>query len=84
MEHEITIYTEIKKQQNRKPGIFMHEGEPEKVWWLGFDCAHAGDVCPAYASRFSSVRDYEQYRDLQCVKEQCRKLAQQLILQEAI
>jgi hypothetical protein len=23
-------------------------GEPEPLWWLGFDCAHAGDLSPAY------------------------------------
>ena len=23
------------------------EGEPDDVWWLGFDCSHAGDFCPA-------------------------------------
>lgn len=22
------------------------EGEPDNVWWFGFDCAHAGDLCP--------------------------------------
>jgi hypothetical protein len=72
-------------QQEKEQGIchVPDEGEPEKVWWLGFDFAHAGDLCPAYAARFSSVRDYEQYRDLQYVKEQCSKLASQLILQEA-
>lgn len=22
------------------------EGEPDNVWWFGFDCAHAFDLCP--------------------------------------
>jgi hypothetical protein len=26
-------------------------GEPDNVWWLGFDHAHAGDYSPARASR---------------------------------
>ncbi len=29
-------------------------GEPEHVWWFGFDCAHSGDVAPgllAYSGR---------------------------------
>jgi hypothetical protein len=33
-------------------GKICHEvepGEPDDVWWLGFDCAHAGDVTPAIA-----------------------------------
>ena len=31
-------------------GAICHQaepGEPERVWWFGFDCAHAGDVSPA-------------------------------------
>lgn len=24
------------------------EGEPDDVWWLGFDCAHSGDYCPGH------------------------------------
>lgn len=24
------------------------EGEPDDVWWLGFDCAHAYDYCPGH------------------------------------
>lgn len=60
------------------------EGEPEKVWWLGFDAAHAFDISPAYYGRNKHLRPLpnEQYRDLQYVKEQCRQLAQQLISQE--
>ena len=27
-------------------------GEPEDVWWLGFDCAHSGDFLPAYHARY--------------------------------
>lgn len=23
-------------------------GEPDNVWWLGFDCAHAGDLSPRF------------------------------------
>jgi hypothetical protein len=23
-------------------------GEPDNVWWLGFDCAHSGDLSPAH------------------------------------
>lgn len=25
-------------------------GRPEKVWWLGFDCAHAGDLMPGHVA----------------------------------
>jgi hypothetical protein len=27
-------------------------GEPDDVWWFGFDCAHSGDFRPEYHSRF--------------------------------
>jgi len=26
-------------------------GEPDRVWWLGFDCGHAWDVAPAMDAR---------------------------------
>jgi hypothetical protein len=26
-------------------------GEPDHVWWLGFDCSHAGDLSPAMDAR---------------------------------
>jgi hypothetical protein len=52
-------------------------GEPDHVWWLGFDCAHSGDVCPAYDHRRSW--SYESsYRDLDYVKRECASLAGQL------
>lgn len=52
-------------------------GEPDRVWWLGFDCAHGWDFCPSYASA-RELRSDETYRDLAYVQWQCRKLAAQL------
>lgn len=49
-------------------------GEPDHVWWLGFDCSHAGDLDPAHAP----VWHKDQYRDIAYVKDQIRQLAQQL------
>lgn len=48
-----------------KPG----PGEPDHAWWLGFDCAHSGDVCPgrSHASVFINRR-VEAYRDLDYVR----------------
>lgn len=51
-------------------------GEPEPLWWLGFDCAHAGDLCPAYKVG-SFGRDYEAYRTAGYVRAQCATLARQ-------
>ncbi len=61
-------------------------GRPADVWWLGFDCAHSGDVVPI-------VTQYEQdypvemrfygrtdaYRDVEYVTGQCQHLAAQVI-----
>lgn len=49
-------------------------GEPEHVWWLGFDCAHYGDVCPAYESGLWDGC----YKELAYVEHEVRGLARQL------
>lgn len=51
-------------------------GEPDSVWWLGFDCAHSGDQCPAYDRE--PILGYEVYRTLQYVEAECASLARQL------
>lgn len=57
-------------------------GEPDNVWWLGFDCAHAGDVCPRYREYGISLDIFEhgEYRDLSYVRTECQQLAQQLAI----
>jgi hypothetical protein len=52
------------------------KGEPDKVWWFGFDCAHSGDESPAY-DRISSD-DYASYKDIDYVKSEIAGLAKQL------
>jgi hypothetical protein len=54
-------------------------GEPDNVWWFGFDCAHSGDLSPKYDndSRFSMGRDGV-YRNIAYVQKNCRELAKQL------
>lgn len=51
------------------------EGEPEKVWWFGFDCAHLYDLSPGTKM---PIFDGEVYRNLNYVKEECQRLAAQL------
>lgn len=58
-------------------------GEPEKVWWLGFDCAHYMDYTPPTDRRTAIhnlmyPRDRGVYRDLAYVQQECRSLAAQL------
>lgn len=50
-------------------------GEPDRVYWVGFDCAHHGDFSPGYESR---LQYYEEYRNFAYVKEEVRILAKQL------
>lgn len=59
-------------------------GEPDRVWWLGFDCAHYGDIMPAYegiyseySSRYKDLVPYKKYRDIGYVKKEVRSLAKQ-------
>lgn len=58
------------------------EGEPERVYWFGFDCAHLGDLAPARRMRergMGFAADLgDKYRTLGYVKAECAKLATQL------
>jgi hypothetical protein len=63
-------------------------GEPDDVWWFGFDCAHCWDVSPGtdalmkkLGSEEPNVRrldDRTMYRDLAYVRAECESLAAQL------
>jgi hypothetical protein len=60
-------------------------GEPDHVWWLGFDCAHAFDLAPGLVATIKKCgagtgkfpRDV--YRNLAYVKRECAKLGSQLV-----
>jgi hypothetical protein len=52
-------------------------GEPDNVWWFGFDCAHAFDLVPAVHACFPMPVPVT-YRDLAYVKEEVEDLAGQL------
>ena len=50
--------------------------KPDGLWWFGFDCAHYGsDYCP---NSGRPPRAGEVYRDVEYVKAQTEKLADQL------
>lgn len=58
-------------------------GEPDNVFWLGFDCHHAGDIAPGDEAFFRSrglpsLEGYgDRYRTLAYVQDECRRLAEQ-------
>ncbi|MDR8873578.1 hypothetical protein [Burkholderia multivorans] len=47
------------------------------LWVFGFDCAHAGDLCPVSAEKYGDS-GYETYRDFAYVKRETESLALQL------
>lgn len=63
-------------------------GEPDNVWWVGFDCAHWGDRRPEDSRQGSAMeqllgdgwcfmREAHAYRDVAYVKAECESLAGQ-------
>jgi hypothetical protein len=61
-------------------------GEPDDVWWFGFDCAHTWDFSPGMTARLSTYgidpgpRDPEEvYRTLDYVQAEVIRLAEQLV-----
>ena len=61
-------------QENRDGVCHVPDpGEPDDVWWLGFDCAHVGDRCPSLR-----VTIGDEYRDMVWVREEVTDLARQL------
>ncbi len=65
-------------QEDTDRGI-CHTGEVanEKVWWLGFDCAHSMDLCPMLMESVTSFWD-DIYRNFDYVKRETARLAEQL------
>ena len=55
-------------------------GEPDDVWWLGFDFMHAGDVAPGTheITRRWSAEGGDSYKDRAYVERECFELAAQV------
>ncbi len=51
----------------------VEEGENDRVYWFGFDAAHAGDISPAIRDMFHGT-----YKNLSYIQQECRNLAKQL------
>lgn len=58
----------------------VEPGDNDRVWWLGFDCAHGYDLSPGYYSTQRSERwhQHDVYRTVEYVKAECAALAAQL------
>lgn len=57
------------------------EGEPDDVWWLGFDCGHGWDdnwMMAQFAADVGQGLFRSVYRDVGYVRQECSRLAQQL------
>lgn len=58
-------------------------GEPDDVYWFGFDCAHFMDLVPGYAHLFKGMPSLsadlrDTYRDVAYVTAETKRLAEQL------
>ena len=53
------------------------QGQPDGLWWLGFDCAHSGDLSPGVHERMGRMVDWETYKNWGFVKRECVSLAEQ-------
>lgn len=68
-------------------GTAPNSRKPDGLWWIGFDCAHSGDLCPGVRRAISMVRSRgadmpdtewpEEYRDINFVVAECESLAKQ-------
>lgn len=54
-----------------------------EVWWLGFDCAHGGDLAPAWHSAMRAM-SYQAYRTQEYVMGECARLAEQLVVKQLV
>lgn len=75
----ITYTDSCQPEEDESKGICHtpDPGEPDHVWWFGFDCAHAGDLSPLTAKLLTRFI-HEEYRPLSYVQNECASLARQL------
>lgn len=72
---------------DRCQGSICHvprEGEPDDVWWLGFDCGHCDDLAPGHEATMRRAgidrHGYDTtYRDIDFARATCRSLAAQAL-----
>lgn len=52
--------------------------EADGQWWVGFDCAHVGDIVPGALRHDEPTRDEDVYRTAEWVQAETNRLADQL------
>ena|SRR5215471_6119083 len=57
-------------------------GEPDNLWWLGFDCNHVMDYAPGLFHK-PLKSDNASYKTLDYVRVECERLASQLCAHES-
>ena len=55
-----------------------------KLWWLGFDCAHLGDVCPGMQNSHFYYGPMDTYKDIDYVTHEVKSLAEQMKNKEGV
>ncbi len=66
-------YDEISNRIDYYPhGGLTYASDHNGSWKVGFDCAHAGDLCPNLPTNYGGGI----YRDMEFVKSECMKLAE--------
>lgn len=76
----LTFSGKCRKHENECEGIChkVEEGEDDNIWWFGFDCAHAGDISPAYETNRLYRVDGDTYKNIAYVTSEVESLAKQL------
>jgi hypothetical protein len=69
------------KQKDFRPMTY----QKNKLWWIGFDCAHAGDLCPVteallmkYDTTLYDSAYLQTYKDFDYVKDQIKNMVKQI------
>ena len=58
-------------------GVTFFDKKEDDFYWIGFDCAHEFDILPTFPI-IQQRSDLITYKNLDYVKEECKKLAKQL------
>ena len=76
----ITFSNFCQEHDNGLPEVchVAQTGRPERAYWFGFDCAHAGDLMPAIGRIHEGDRYKDVYRDANKVHVGCANLAVEL------